>query len=220
MASDSTPIIGDPGGTSNALHRRDQQLKRWKEYEETQSPYDIYKNPLPKIKFSNSTLFLASCASNDYNECKRLLENNLVDINCATVDGLTALHQACIDGNVKMVSFLLDYGADINCCDNEGWTPLHAAVSCSHDAITRLLLERGADPRLVNNEGELATDLAPENSIVHEMFNSRWHDWGVYDLEVLREQERLCMLQDVNDWIKTGVVGMFYLPVPFVDRNK
>ena len=220
--SAAASLLGNDSGTGNAsrgvnaLHRRAQQLKRWQEIEEQLSKakldgsLSINVKTRPKIKFSNSTLFLASCASNDYEECKRLLENNLVNINCVNVDGLTALHQACIDDNIEMVQFLLDHGADINCCDNEGWTPLHATSSCGHASIAKLLLNHGADLTIINNDGELAQDIA-DSVAIEEMINSKLKEWDIYDVESLRKQEQLCMLKDLNEWIRTGVVGtLFY----------
>lgn len=43
--------------------------------------------------------------------------------------------QACIDGSMEMVTFLLERDASVNQVDNEGWTPLHVAASCGHADI-------------------------------------------------------------------------------------
>lgn len=43
--------------------------------------------------------------------------------------------QACIDGSMDMVSFLLEHNANVNQPDSEGWTPLHVAASCGHPEI-------------------------------------------------------------------------------------
>lgn len=40
--------------------------------------------------------------------------------------------KACIDENLDMVKFLVEYGANVNQQDNEGWTPLHAVASCGY----------------------------------------------------------------------------------------
>ena len=47
-----------------------------------------------------------------------------------------ALTQACIDGSMEMVSFLLAQGAHVDQVDSEGWTPLHVAASGEHIEIT------------------------------------------------------------------------------------
>lgn len=93
-------------------------------------------------------------------------EDTAAIINCSNADGITALHQvkqflplrfywlvnkklcsfiifffspltqACIDGSIEMVTFLLELGASVNQVDNEGWTALHVAASCGHADIT------------------------------------------------------------------------------------
>lgn len=137
--SPHTGLYGDntnAGRGVSAIQRRAQQLKRWQENEdqmgkaERECGHLVKKRSGPRIKFSNATLFLAACATNDYDECEKLIDSGLVDINVTNIDGLTALHQACIDDNLEMVNFLISKGADFNACDNEGWTPLHATASC------------------------------------------------------------------------------------------
>lgn len=44
----------------------------------------------------------------------RLLAANKANINTVNVDGLTALHQACIDNNLEMAEFLIERGIDLN----------------------------------------------------------------------------------------------------------
>ena len=68
-----------------------------------------------RIKFQTGAVFLSACQTSDYEEIEKILNSaEGIDINYANSDGLTALHQASIDGNVKMVKYLLDHGADIN----------------------------------------------------------------------------------------------------------
>ena len=111
--------------------KRDEQLKKWRERE-----LELQKNDAnnldgirsTRVRFPKGCVFLACCASGDVDEVKQHLKLG-VNINTTNIDGLTALHQACIDANIEMVKFLVDNGADINAQDNEGWTPLHASVS-------------------------------------------------------------------------------------------
>lgn len=153
-----------------------------------------------QVKFSNSTLFLTACANGDINECERLLNENLIDINVTTCDGLTGLHEAAICGNAQMVEYLLNQGANINCCDNEGWTPLHAASSLGQVEIVELLLKYGADVTIVNCENFLAYDLA-RNDQVRELIGEKLQ--GV-DIDYLHSQEERLIEKDIDKWIKTG----------------
>lgn len=48
--------------------------------------------------------------------------------------------QACIDGSMEMVDFLLSHGANVNQVDSEGWTPLHVAASCGNLEIAEYVM--------------------------------------------------------------------------------
>jgi len=45
------------------------------------------------------------------------------------VDGSTALHEACSDGNADAAQLLVHYGADVNIADAQGRTALHWACT-------------------------------------------------------------------------------------------
>lgn len=53
------------------------------------------------------------------------------------ISGLTALHQAVLDGNFKAVRLLLKHGAEVNKLDEDHWTPLHAACAERQHNIAR-----------------------------------------------------------------------------------
>uniref|UniRef100_A0A4W4H037 Tonsoku-like protein n=1 Tax=Electrophorus electricus TaxID=8005 RepID=A0A4W4H037_ELEEL len=59
--------------------------------------------------------------------------------------GETALHRACIDGNLKQVQYLVEQGHPLNPRDHCGWTPLHEACNHGHLEIVALLLDSGAN---------------------------------------------------------------------------
>lgn len=68
-----------------------------------------------RLSFQTGAIFLSACQTSDYDEIERILStDNKKIINYANSDGLTALHQASIDGNIKMIKYLLEKGADIN----------------------------------------------------------------------------------------------------------
>ncbi|MCJ8736838.1 hypothetical protein PDJAM_G00016890 [Pangasius djambal] len=64
--------------------------------------------------------------------------------------GETALHRACIEGNLKQVHYLVEQGHPVNPRDHCGWTPLHEACNHGHLGIVSLLLDKGAN---INDPG-------------------------------------------------------------------
>ncbi|XP_045784316.1 protein phosphatase 1 regulatory subunit 12B isoform X7 [Maniola jurtina] len=184
--------------SSSALFKRAEQLKRWEESDTNK------QSPIPKrasrIQFSPEIVFLAACTAGDKDEVQRLLKMG-ADINTANVDGLTALHQACIDDNLEMVEFLVEHGADVNKGDNEGWTPLHATASCGFLSIARYLLENGADVAAVNYDGELPVDIADEK--MKDFLAKIISDKGI-DCEKSRCAELNNLLRDARYWAANG----------------
>lgn len=172
-----------------------------------------------QVKFSLDTLFLNACADGDLDECRRLLEDQHVDINVSTSDGLTGLHQAAICGNQDLVRFLLDRGANINCCDYEGWTPLHVAARMGREDICKMLLERQADATKLNCDNLLAIDLARLDSVrqlIKQYLNAQGHvnndaeaaeqalGAPVDPLASLHSQEEVAIARDVDRWLASG----------------
>ena len=58
--------------------------------------------------------------------------------------GWTPLHWATAQGNLQLISDLLEQGAEVNARDNNRWTSLHEAVSNDREEIASLLLKNGA----------------------------------------------------------------------------
>ncbi|XP_068628838.1 protein phosphatase 1 regulatory subunit 12A-like isoform X2 [Battus philenor] len=188
--------------SSSALFKRAEQLKRWEESETNKH------SPSPKrasrIQFSSGIVFLAACTAGEKEEVQRLLKLG-TDINTANVDGLTALHQACIDDNLDMVEFLVSHGADVNRGDNEGWTPLHATASCGFISIARYLLENGADVAAVNYDGELPVDIAENHDAMSELLQKAIEEKGV-DCNKCRNAEVYALMNDAQHWAVNGYV--------------
>lgn len=113
------------------------------------------------IAFENSVVVLEAAARNDIEEVGRLLEKG-VSPDATNEDGLTPLHQCCIDNNADMLRLLLDYGANVNAQDSEKWTPLHAAATCGHLYLVKLLISRGANLLAVNVDGNMPYDLCDD----------------------------------------------------------
>ena len=68
-------------------------------------------------------MLLEAAARNDLSEVRRLLETG-VSPDSTNEDGLTALHQCCIDDSEEMMKLLIQYGGNPNATDTEKWTPL------------------------------------------------------------------------------------------------
>ncbi|ENN73128.1 hypothetical protein YQE_10269, partial [Dendroctonus ponderosae] len=191
--------------SNSALFKRAEQLKRWEESDTNREPVSP-KIKSRRVKFSSGCVFLAACAAGDKEEVLKLLEKG-ADINTANVDGLTALHQACIDDNLDMVEFLVEQGADVNRGDNEGWTPLHATASCGFKYIAKYLIEKGADVAAVNNDGELALDIA-ECQRMTDLLRDEIRKRGIgfeasIDCDAARNDEEIAMLRDAKEWLAT-----------------
>ncbi|XP_026815780.1 protein phosphatase 1 regulatory subunit 12A isoform X6 [Rhopalosiphum maidis] len=183
----------------SALFKRAEQLKRWEE-SDTNRESPSRKN-IKTVSFPIDCAFLASVSSGDKNEVNSLLYL-AADINAANADGLTALHQACIDDNLDMVEFLVEHGADVNRGDKEGWTPLHATTSCGFVSIAKYLLEHGADVSAINCDQELAIDIA-ESDEMRKLLEQHLRDMGI-DCDEARNKEERLMLKDAREWINTG----------------
>ncbi|XP_025405278.1 protein phosphatase 1 regulatory subunit 12B isoform X3 [Sipha flava] len=183
----------------SALFKRAEQLKRWEE-SDTNRESPVRKN-IKAVSFPIDCAFLASVSSGDKNEVNSLLYL-AADINAANADGLTALHQACIDDNLDMVEFLVEHGADVNRGDKEGWTPLHATTSCGFVSIAKYLLEHGADVSAINCDQELAIDIA-ESDDMRQLLEQHLRDIGI-DCDEARNKEERLMLKDAREWINTG----------------
>ncbi|XP_050097581.1 protein phosphatase 1 regulatory subunit 12A isoform X5 [Anopheles aquasalis] len=186
---------------TSAQFKRAEQLKRWEESDMAKQASGIPKSPsLRRIQFTPGCIFLAACDAGDKDEVEYLLQDG-ADIDTANVDGLTALHQACIDDNLDMVEFLVQKGADVNRKDNEGWTPLHATASCGFLSIARYLIENGADLAAINSDGELPVDLANSDAM-EDLIHHHNEQQGI-DCDEARQAEERIMLSDATKWLRT-----------------
>ncbi|XP_067849823.1 protein phosphatase 1 regulatory subunit 12A-like isoform X2 [Heptranchias perlo] len=190
----------DQARSDNAKQKRKEQLKRWLGSETDREP-DRPRTKHVRVKFDEGAVFLAACSSGDQEEVEKLLLKG-ADINYTNVDGLTALHQACIDENLDMVTFLLEHGANVNQPDNEGWTALHAAASCGFTEITEYLIKQRANVAAVNSEGELPIDIA-QGEAMEKLLKAVIKKQGI-DVELARKEEEQRMIQDARQWVNRG----------------
>lgn len=189
----------DRSRSEAAKQRRQDQLQRWQGSETDRTGAEARSHSVApghrraRVRFAQGAVFMAACSAGDREEVAELLRQG-ADINHANIDGLTALHQACIDENAEMVQFLVENGSEVNRGDNEGWTPLHAAASCGFLQITKYLIEHGARVGAVNSEGELPLDVATEDAM-NRLLKAEVKKQGI-DVDQARREEERVMLQD------------------------
>ncbi|XP_051975201.1 protein phosphatase 1 regulatory subunit 12A isoform X2 [Xyrauchen texanus] len=197
----------DRSRSDAAKQRRQDQLQRWQGSETDQTGTEARGlssasgNRRARVRFAQGAVFMAACSAGDREEVAELLRQG-ADINHANVDGLTALHQACIDENAEMVQFLMESGSDVNRGDNEGWTPLHASASCGFIQIAKYLIDHGAHVGAVNSEGELPLDVATEDAM-ERLLKAEIKKQGI-DVEHARREEERVMLHDAMSVLEGG----------------
>ncbi|KAL5103082.1 Protein phosphatase 1 regulatory subunit 12B [Taenia crassiceps] len=182
----------------NTASRR-QQIESWEASEMNKEV--VTPRSADRVNFPIDVQFHAACKNSELDEVQKLLSKG-VDVDVANVDGLTVLHQACIDNNYEVVQFLLSNNANVNAQDNEGWTPLHACASCSYTELAKLLLENGADAGIVSFEQELPLDVAQGGDMVSLLKD--WMQRQSIDEKAARGAEEQQMLNDVQEWLKSG----------------
>ncbi|XP_041427485.1 protein phosphatase 1 regulatory subunit 12C isoform X9 [Xenopus laevis] len=158
------------------------------------------------VRFERASEFLATCAAGDLLEADEMLsgDSGKEVIDSTNTDGISALHQACIDENLEVVEFLVNHGANVNQADNEGWTPLHVAASCGYMEIAEYLLKHSANIAAVNSDGDVPLDIA-EDDCMENLLRAEIAKGGV-DIEAAKREEEEVMLRDARQWLNAGKI--------------
>ncbi|ETN59733.1 protein phosphatase 1 regulatory inhibitor subunit 16a [Anopheles darlingi] len=221
------------------LSRRAQQLKiakqKEKEWLKAQRSRDRLGTQTSSYKrhitFEDSVVLLEAAARNDIAEqlykyaeqrerenftplCNvaKLLQKGVTP-DATNMDGLTALHQCCIDDNAEMLNLLLDYGANVNAQDSERWTPLHAAATCGHLNLVKILIGRGANLLAVNADGNMPYDICDDEEAL-DYIEAEMSKRGVTQelIDETRAATETQMLHDLQDIALQG--GDLEIPDP------
>ncbi|XP_041837115.1 protein phosphatase 1 regulatory inhibitor subunit 16B isoform X1 [Melanotaenia boesemani] len=200
-----------------AQKRRTQQLKRWAVYEKEmqnkkrkadkkgRNANNFQQSESKRhVSFAASVALLEASARNDPDEVRYLLRNNVSPDLC-NEDGLTALHQCCIDNYEEMVKILLDRGASVNAQDNELWTPLHAAATCGHAGLVKILIAHGADLLAVNSDGNMPYDLCEDDPTL-DIIETAMANRGITQemINETRASTERRMLGDIQELLRQG----------------
>ncbi|KAM5132444.1 protein phosphatase 1 regulatory subunit 12C isoform 2-T2 [Mantella aurantiaca] len=200
---------------AQAKERRKEQLRQWalsctnlEAAEPRKSRVDERVDGLAghTVRFERAAEFLAACAGGDLLEAEEMLRGEIgKEITDSTnTDGISALHQACIDENLEVVEFLVNHGANVNQADNEGWTPLHVAASCGYMEITEYLLKHSVNIAAVNSDGDVPLDIA-EDDCMETLLRAEIEKRGI-DIEAAKREEEEMMLQDARQWLNAGKI--------------
>lgn len=95
---------------------------------------------------------LTAVAARDLGRLRQALDDG-ADPNAAVRNGITALGQAVVQGDIEFVAALVEHGADVSLAGPNGHAPLHLASSWNQTHIARFLLARGADPDAPGPDG-------------------------------------------------------------------
>ena len=151
-----------------ARKRRGLQLKRWAQREreynlKRKQCQEEQEENTSRVNFVPAIMLLEAAARNDIEEVRRLLSLG-VSPDSTNEDGLTALHQCCIDDSEEMMKVLVEFGANVNAADSEQWTPLHAAATCGHLHLVKFLIEKEASLLAVNGDGNMPYDICEDET--------------------------------------------------------
>ncbi|XP_032826950.1 protein phosphatase 1 regulatory subunit 16A-like [Petromyzon marinus] len=215
----------------HAQKRRAQQLKRWTQHEKEEQHGKRKKkraggkgggeggsgdaktglagtsgkaSPQKSVRFTPNITLLEAAARNDVEEVKQILETR-VNPDLCNEDGLTALHQCCIDDFEEVLKLLLAYGASVNAVDSELWTPLHAAATCGHLHLAQQLVEHGADLLAVNADGNMPYDIC-EDEVTLDYIETAMASKGITQetINSKRCATELSMIHDIQEVSRSG----------------
>lgn len=167
---------------------------------------DVCSRPInSKVHFDPGIMLLEAAARDDVEEVKRLLKLG-VSADSTNHDGLTTLHQCCIEASEPMINLLLEYGANVDARDTEQWTPLHAACTCGHLNLVKLLVERGADLLAVNGDGNMPFDLCEDEQTLDYLESQMVARHITQEMvDIARASTEMNMINDIQRYLDNGV---------------
>uniref|UniRef100_A0A8D2LMT6 CASK interacting protein 1 n=1 Tax=Varanus komodoensis TaxID=61221 RepID=A0A8D2LMT6_VARKO len=107
-----------------------------------------------------------------------------VNVNFQDTDGFSALHHAALNGNIELISLLLEAQAAVDIKDNKGMRPLHYAAWQGKKEPMKLVLKAGSSVNSPSDEGQIPLHLAAQH--------------GHYDVSemLLQHQSNPCILDN------------------------
>uniref|UniRef100_A0A3B4C9L0 CASK interacting protein 1 n=1 Tax=Pygocentrus nattereri TaxID=42514 RepID=A0A3B4C9L0_PYGNA len=109
-----------------------------------------------------------------------------VNVNFQDTDGFSALHHAALNGNLELISLLLESQAMVDIRDQKGMRPLHYAAWQGRSEPMKLLLKSGSSVNGQSDEGQIPLHLAAQH--------------GHYDVSemLLQHQSNPCIVDNAG----------------------
>lgn len=140
--------------SQEAPQQQQQQRKRKNGF----SSFSLTKFMTGKIRMRSQTYepddprqLIMAIRNRDINRVRYILEQCPVDVNGPNSKGVTAVHEAALDGQCNIIQLLLQYRADVNRTDVDGLTCLDYAVYGGHFECATLLIGEGATVKNVRD---------------------------------------------------------------------
>lgn len=102
-----------------------------------------------QTEFHPSVALMKAVRNGDPQELKTILKRceGLVNVNGYDKEGMTALHQSCMNGNLELVKLLVQFGADVRLANRDGWSAIHIAAYGGHQEIALFLISNSSTAR-------------------------------------------------------------------------
>ncbi|XP_048868743.1 caskin-1 isoform X1 [Brienomyrus brachyistius] len=109
-----------------------------------------------------------------------------VNVNFQDTDGFAALHHAALNGNMELISLLLESQATVDLKDQKGMRPLHYAAWQGKTEPMKMLLKSGSSVNGQSDEGQIPLHLAAQH--------------GHYDVSemLLQHQSNPCIVDNAG----------------------
>ncbi|KAL0992524.1 hypothetical protein UPYG_G00094480, partial [Umbra pygmaea] len=109
-----------------------------------------------------------------------------VNVNVQDTDGLSALHHAALNGNLELISLLLESQAAVDIRDEKGMRPLHYAAWQGKAEPMKVLLKAGSSVNGQSDEGQIPLHLSAQH--------------GHYDVSemLLQHQSNPCIVDNAG----------------------